>query len=238
MRAHRSILFVASVFSGLVLSVLVHSQSRGNTNSGQSTPGLMETIDWLKGKTDEIVGVYPLWVSSGETSETIDNDSLTSRGRIVPEDSTYCTFTWHVVEPKKEAPVATATPSKRKKDDKTKSPSTGLIVVRSKPTDFAATSMSFPFSAINPERIAISREVYRPQYAISIGVPERRYEWWVKLYTADKRKAIRWQNANATQESNGFVVAFRTEEMAQRFSKALIHSIKLCGGKPDKREPF
>jgi hypothetical protein len=113
-----------------------------------------------------------------------------------------------------------------------------MIVIPASPENFGATSVSFPFSDINPENIVVIKAEHRNQGGILRRFGHADFDWWVKLYTTDKKKSVRWQNATRNEESNGLGIAFRTEEMAQRFAKAVRHAVKLCGGKADKKEPF
>ena len=238
MRTRKRLLLVGMiVFSVIAItSRNATPQIRNDFNVRQSEPSLSETVEWLKGKADEVVGIYPLWVTSGNTVESVGQRSLTGGGKLVADISTNCSFAWRVIEVKEATSVGLSTQqnSKTKKDSKSSIDFPRIIVIP--PKGFEATSVSFPASDINPENIVVVKA--QPVGGMVPRFNHAQFGWWIKLYTTDKKKSVRWHSMSGDQESNGFAIAFRTEEMARRFAKALKHSVELCGGKADKKEPF
>jgi hypothetical protein len=89
-----------------------------------------------------------------------------------------------------------------------------------------AASVMFSFSDFNPQNVTEN---------VDTGMLSTLN---IRLNTTNKKKAVKWQISGKNYEYNSLIISFKDQAIAQRFTKAIKHAIELCGGKPDKREPF
>lgn len=107
-------------------------------------------------------------------------------------------------------------------------------------------SITFSFADVNPDSIVV--EKVQTRFLDSSGrdiepvggvAPVRPASYWaIDLRATDNAKVIRWQIDANKFESTNLRIVVNEQDMAQRILKATKHATTLCGGKPDKKEPF
>jgi hypothetical protein len=181
---------------------------------------LPETVEWLKGKTDEIVDIYSIAPRNNPAIPVVREWEIAS--------SDGCKIAFRKINPR------TVTPSERNKRRQaaTLPPLEGMP-----PSAPSQMSVIVSFADLTPYKLDIENTEARDEG--SLGTTSgNSHPWRINLYATNRSKVVKWQLDNSGFEASDLRIVVKDREMAQRFLNATKHAITICGGKKDKEEPF
>ena len=207
----------------LVLTcVTALSALNGIAQDSKVSVTLPETVEWLKGKTDEIVDIYSIAPRSNPAIPVVREWEISN--------SDGCRITFRKINPK------SVTPSERtKRRQPPTMPPIGLEGMP--PSAPSQMSVIVSFADLNPYNIDIDGTEPRPETGLGTTSGSGQL-WRINLYPTDRSKVVKWQLDNSGFESSDLRIVVKDREMAQRLRNALKHAITRCEGKKDKEEPF
>lgn len=210
----------------IMLSILTLTVSlfSGNTvYSQEPKPSLAETIEWIKGKSEHVLGI----------SSDVPRENYKYAGYMGNADA------WEL-----DSYNGCSVVLKGKKKIVYENQNSEIeMTVTVSFADFNPNRIETIAGGI---RLAHSQTFQRIRLFITDRKRLVKWHFFIKETTSDYHSVKAKITGNPSKKTKQFTEAFEAntfeirvdQEMGQRFLTAIQHAIHQCGGKPDKKEPF